>query len=117
VTPNLDHFTETENMVTLHRSKTPTEKIPYTFDFTNGLPSSVTVSSATATATKVSDGTTDTSILEETTLTTTSTTVLLRVKAGTSGESYRIVVTVNGSDSYTLREIYVILNVQDTPTS
>lgn len=104
-------------MAILYRSKTAAEKKPYTLDFTNGLPASTTVSSATATAIKASDGTTDTSILEETTLTTTATTVLLRVKAGTSGESYLITVTVNGSDAYTLLNTQMILRVQDTPTS
>ena len=102
-------------MVIEHRSKTSSEKKPFTFDFSNGLPSSTTVSSATATATKVSDGTTDTSVLENTTLATTSTTVLVRTKAGTSGETYRIVVTVNGSDSFLLDEIYLFLRVQDVP--
>lgn len=104
-------------MVTLHRSKTSTEKKPYTLDFTSGLPSGTTISSATATATKLSDGTTDTSILEETTLTTTSTTVLVRFKAGTSGETYRVVVSVNGSDAFLLDEVYIILKVRDVPTS
>lgn len=104
-------------MATLYRSKTSTEKKPYILDYTNALPSSTTVSSATATATKASDGTTDTSILEETTLTTTSTTVLVRVKAGTSGETYRIKGTVNGSDSFLLDEFYIILRVEDVPTT
>jgi len=104
-------------MAILYRSKTAAEKKPYTLDFTNALPDSVTISSATATAIKASDGTTDTSILEETTLTTTGTTAIVRVRAGTSGETYLITVTVNGSDSYTLLNPQIILRVQDTPTS
>jgi hypothetical protein len=103
--------------VVLHRSKTSTEKKPYTLDFTNSLPSGTTISSATATATKVSDGTTDTSVLEETTLTTTDTTAVVRVKAGTSGETYRILIQVNGSDSFLLDEVYIFLKVRDVPTS
>jgi len=104
-------------MVTLHRSKTSSEKKPYTLNFTNALPSATTVSSATASAIKLSDGTADDSILAETTLTTTSSTAIVRVLGGTSGETYRIKVVINGSDSFLLDEVYIFLKVQDVPSS
>ena len=104
-------------MVILHRSKTPAEQKPYIFDFKSGLPANTTITSAQATCTRLSDGVSDTSVLQEGTLTVTDTTVRLRVIGGTSGETYRIAIAVSGNDAFLVDEIYVILRVRDVPFS
>jgi len=103
-------------MAIVHRSKTSTEQYPLTLDYTGQLPTGVTLSTATITATKRSDGTSDTSIVESTTPTPASTTVTIQFKAGTSGEKYLVKVAMTTSDGFTKPEAYIILTVEDVPT-
>ena len=105
-------------MVTLYRSKTAAEKFAYTFDFTNSLPSGIAASSGTATATKASDGTTDDSVIANTTLTVASPLVTIQVTGGTSGETYRIKCTILGDTAASwTKVVYLVLRVQDPFTA
>jgi len=103
-------------MATHRVNKASGETFPITFDYTGELPDSVTVSSATGAAVKKSDGSTDNTVLNSTTLTTTNTTVKMYVTGGTDGESYLITATVTCSGSpATVLEEYVVLNITDQP--
>lgn len=89
------------------------EDIPITLDYAGQLPSGTSVSSASATATKRSNDSVDTSIFNETTLAVTNTTVLVRFKDGTDGEAYRAVITVTLDDSFTILKDFIELYVRD----
>lgn len=105
-------------MVTLYRSKTAAEKFIYYFDFTNSLPSGITVASGTATATKASSGVTDDTILVSTTMTAATPLASIQVTGGTSGETYRIKCTVVGSTAASwTKVVYLVLRVQDPFTA
>jgi hypothetical protein len=93
----------------IHRvSKYPDEVFTVTLSFVGQLPASTTISSATLEATARSDGEVDNTVLNDTTPTTTSTTVPIKVQAGTAGESYKIVADVTLSNSDVLQEVMIL---------
>ncbi len=93
----------------IHRArKYPSEIFTIRLDFDGELPSGQTIASASLAAFKRSDGTSDDSILEDTTPTPTSTTVPVRLQAGSAGESYKILIAVTLSNSDVLYEIMIV---------
>ena len=97
----------------IHRiEKTSNEIITKNVDASGVLDTGVTVSSAAVSATKRSDGTTDNSVIVDTTPSVSSPVVPVGFTGGTSGESYlvKVLITLSNSD---VRAVYFVLRVTD----
>lgn len=92
--------------------KTPNEKISVALELANRLPTSVTISSGTAAAIDVADGTNaTTTVLSSATGAVSGSTVTWILQAGTTGHTYAITCLVTLSNSDILEEM-VILRVK-----
>lgn len=92
--------------------KQSNEKYPVLVDFTNNLPSTTTISSATSAAYDLKDNSNvSATLINATTNTTTGVTV--KLQAGTTSKKYKITVTATLSDSFSVLEEDFYLEIID----
>ncbi len=99
-------------MVTHQVEKTSTEVRTLVVDATGVLPSGVTISSFSLTATARSSGDTDETIIDDLTPSFTNTTGTITFTGGDDGESYLVKGSFGLSNS-DIREFYIILQILD----
>ena len=91
-------------------SKQPAEKFPFAIDFTGRLPSGLTISSATVTATVYQGGASASSVLEGSPVVANNV-VTIKVKDGSDGVMYKITFTVALSDNFSVLEEDILMEV------
>lgn len=92
--------------------KQPAEKFAVSLDFTNRLPTGLTISSGTVTAKEIPNGAANTNVYVTGTLSTTNTTAAATVQAGEDGKIYQLTYTVTLSDTTTVLAEDFLLKVR-----
>lgn len=90
-------------------TKQSAEKKTIEVDYTDSLPSSVTVSSGTVSAIRLDTGATDNTVLTSTTATVSSPYARFQLTAGTNGVTYRVELTTTLSNGDILNNVFKVV--------